>query len=141
MSRFTHGLSRIPGGRHTPEYTAWMNMRQRCENPNFNGYGLYGGRGIKVCDEWRDFSRFISDMGRRPTPGHSLDRIDNESDYRPDNCRWATRKQQQNNRRNTVMIDGVPLVEICRALGLSPVTVDGRIRRGWPKSRWLEQPR
>lgn len=137
--RVTHGLSRNPKGRHTSEYNAWMNMRQRCENPNFIGYSRYGGRGISVCDRWSYFANFIEDMGPKPSPRHTLDRTDTNGNYEPSNCRWATRKEQSANRRNTMLINGRPLVDVCEEAGVSPTTVWSRILRGWPQSRWLEQ--
>lgn len=92
-----HGLSRGEG-RH-PMYGAWATMKNRCSNPKHPDYPLYGARGIRVCPRWRkSFTTFLSDMGERPK-GLTLDRIDNEENYEPGNCRWATHSEQMSNRR------------------------------------------
>ena len=90
-----HGMYR------TPEYTAWRSMHQRCGNPAAKNFPRYGGRGISVCREWGLFEQFLSDMGLRPSPKHSLDRRDNDKGYCPDNCQWATIGEQHENRSNT----------------------------------------
>jgi hypothetical protein len=81
-------------------YTTWADMRKRCNNPNYKEYEYYGGRGIKVCERWNEFINFAADMGQHPGKGWSLDRIDNNEGYHPDNCRWATPAMQSKNRRS-----------------------------------------
>lgn len=86
--------------RYRAEYNAWIGMRDRCYNPNSSNFSAYGGRGIRICQEWlNDFLRFFSDMGPRPSSKHSIDRINNEGNYEPSNCRWATGIEQVSNRR------------------------------------------
>jgi hypothetical protein len=116
-------------------------MLKRCDNPTAINFDRYGGRGITVCEAWRDFNQFAKDMGERPD-GASLDRIDNGKSYSPENCRWATAKEQALNRRNNRLIvrDGVarPLSVWCETLGLPYQTVLARIvRLGWSEDRAL----
>lgn len=123
------------GSAKTPEYQAWGAMRERCSNPNIESYADYGARGIRVHERWLSFENFLNDMGPRPSPSHSLDRIDNDGNYEPGNCRWATRAEQnRNTRRNRYIetpIGRMTLTDAAAAYGISPEGLRGRIRRGW----------
>ena len=134
MMNTTHGET------ESPEYRTWDNMVSRCECENGPNFRYYGGRGIRVCNRWREsFSNFLADMGRRPGEGYSLDRINNDGDYEPGNCRWATQKEQMRNQRNNrkITVDGVTktLVEWSEESGLGWKTIEYRVRVGWPSKR------
>lgn len=123
--------------RRRPEYVAWWDMRRRCYDPTRRDFRNYGARGITVCAEWRSsFAAFFAHVGPRPSPKHSIDRIDNDGNYEPGNVRWATVSQQQRNRRDnrriTVGNTAATLAEWCERNGLSVHTVAARLRLGWP---------
>lgn len=117
------------GGTGTVEHEIWRGMKERCENPNTQQFCDYGGRGISICDRWRDFSAFLEDMGQRPSPLYSIDRMDVNGNYEPVNCRWATDKEQSRNRRNNILVKvggaSMPLSQAVEVLG-----GDNRVYKG-----------
>jgi hypothetical protein len=118
------------------EQRCWAKMIQRCVNPRSNSYHNYGGRGIRVCARWlKSFDNFLADMGPKPSPKHSIERRDNDGDYTPSNCCWATRHEQHRNMRRNMWItlDGVTLClkDWARRTGMDQMTIKGRLRRGW----------
>lgn len=122
----THGETvRSRRNRPTPEYTCWQNMLNRCRRPNDPGYKHYGGRGIRVAPEWSSFERFLEDMGRRPSPKHSLDRIDVNSGYSKSNCRWVTAEIQVANRRKIAVLERFTTDELVAELAKRGISVGG----------------
>jgi len=140
-----HGHSKAAGRGRSPTYITWEGMKQRCHNPAANGYTEYGARGITVCDSWREsFERFLADMGERPD-GMTLDRIDNDRGYEPDNCRWATRSDQQSNRKCRRMVEhngrSVTVTQLAREHGLSRGVLWHRLFGSqWDLARALSTP-
>jgi hypothetical protein len=134
------------GWRHAPEYTVWTNIKQRCLNPQSQAWADYGGRGIRICEEWaRDFSSFINHVGPRPSPLHEIDRIDNNGHYEPGNVRWSLRSPNCRNRRSTryVTLDGerLSLVEAAERRGIPYSTVKSRLYLGWSEHDALHTPK
>lgn len=140
-NRTTHDLSK------TPEYVIWGHIKSRCYKPANKNYGRYGGRGITMCERWLDsFENFFTDMGPRPSAKHSIDRIDNNGNYEPGNCRWATQKEQARNKESNVMLEWagmtLSLVEWCEKAGVSYRMVRDRLSKlNWPWPQALYTPK
>lgn len=141
--RIKHGAT--ANGQVTAEYTAWKAMIMRCECKTWPRHADYGGRGITICQRWReDFANFLADMGPKPSPDLSLDRINNDGNYEPDNCRWATREEQQRNTRRDlcpITFDGItlPLAAWAERAGISRNVLRHRIEAGWTPERALKE--
>lgn len=138
-SNSSHGLSRCP------EYKIWLSIRQRCSNPRNPNFPAYGGRGVRVCSRWDDFEAFLADMGPRPSYAHSLDRFPNQTgNYEPENCRWATAKEQGRNKTNNHLVthngQTKPLCQWCEELGLDYLRTRMRLGKGWTPERAFSQP-
>jgi hypothetical protein len=142
---FKHGHATEHGGK-SREYLSWRSMMQRCTDTNSAAYPRYGGRGIKVCDRWRKFANFLADMGARPE-GKSLDRWpDNDGNYEPGNCRWATPEEQAANTRTNHTITAAGRTQTitawARELGVDPGAIRYRIdKMGWDPERAVTTPR
>jgi hypothetical protein len=132
-SRKRHGNTGV--GWATPEYKSWAAMIARCCVPSNGMHHRYGAKGITVCERWRTFENFLADMGPKPTLGHSIERENNSKGYLPDNCRWATRTEQQRNRTNTrtLTIDGVtkPQTQWAEDSGTPISRIKSRLAMGW----------
>jgi hypothetical protein len=134
-----------------PLYPIWLAIRQRCYNKKHKHYAGYGGRGITMCDRWRlsrngrsGFYAFVEDMGPRPDGGYSIERLDNNGNYSPDNCEWRTQKEQCVNRRNNRIVEfkgqKMAMIQAIEASGLTAWTVYQRLQRGWDVDRALSTP-
>lgn len=139
MGKQVHGDA---GKTRAPEYTAWRQLRARCHNARHPAYSSYGMRGIKVCERWRSsYQNFLEDMGRRPSPAHSIERKDNNGDYTPDNCTWATAEEQQSNKRNTrrITFQGRTrtLAQWARLVKMRPDKLHYRLEAGWSLEKAL----
>lgn len=139
MTGYKHGLS------YTPEHRVWSHIINRCTNRRSPYYARYGGRGIKVCERWEWFPNFYKDMGPRPGPGYSIERINNDGDYKPSNCKWATKQEQARNRRSNRHITFAGrtqlLVEWAEETGISEETIYARINQlGWTVEKALTTP-
>lgn len=132
--------------RYTSVYEIWKSMRKRCRNPNDNHYANYGGRGIRVCERWESFEVFSADMGPKPF-GFCIERLNNNGDYEPDNCIWASRVDQNNNRRSNHFVElrgkRMTLSQAIRVSGasISSSTLSARLRSGWNLETALSLPR
>jgi len=131
--------------RYCPEYKIWVNIKQRCTNPNSSGFKRYGNRGITICEKWyNSFAAFFKDMGNRPSPEHTIERIDNNKGYSPDNCKWATKKEQANNRRNNHFITlygwTLTIAQWSRFVNIGQSIICDRISEGWPPSKAIFTP-
>lgn len=140
-----HGHTTDRGKAMTTEYRTWSNMIERCERPATNLFHRYGGRGIRVCERWREsFAAFLEDMGPRPSPDHQIDRIDNDGNYEPGNCRWVTRIQQSRNKSTNHIIEfrgrSMCLAEWAEVVGIPRGTLEARIYAGWSPERALTEP-
>ncbi len=144
-----HGYNRATGP--APEYSSHQGLLSRCYNPKNISYHLYGGRGVRVCERWRNgdgiksaFECFIADMGLKPSKRHSIDRMDNNGNYEPGNCRWATPQEQSSNtRRNTIVVfrgEQMILAQAIRVAKLNHFTVMNRLRRGWGMEAAINTP-
>lgn len=144
LGNYRHGQARV--GAVTPEYRIWTHMVWRCHNPKDHSYQNYGGRGIMVCAAWSgSFEMFLRDVGPRPGPGYSIDRIDNNRGYEPGNVRWATKRDQSRNMRcnRRFTADGRTQVleDWAAELGVHPAAILGRLRRGWSVERAVLEPK
>lgn len=138
----THGHRR--GRLSTPEYMAWIGAKGRCDNESSDPYSRYGRRGINMCERWRgSYEAFLEDMGARPSPEHSIDRINVDGDYEPGNCRWANRIEQMRNTSRLIAIEfeGVtrPIAEWAEITGIKYSTIRSRVKKGWPAEKVLAE--
>lgn len=138
--RLTHGKT------YTPEFYVWSSIKVRCMNPHSKAFKNYGGRGITVCDKWlHSFEAFLGDLGERPSPKHQIDRIDNDGNYCPENCRWSLVVENNNNKRTSKLITfnnrTLSRAEWEREIGLSRGMIRSRLIVGWTIEKILTTPK
>ncbi len=142
VTKWRWRTGRLHGWGEHPEYSCWNNMKHRCLKPHARDYRNYGGRGITICQRWLDsFIWFLVDMGPKPGPGYSIDRIDNDGNYEPGNCKWSTNREQQRNTRanRLITINGETrcVAEWAELSGVSTAILLRRLRRNCPLDRLL----
>ncbi len=140
----TSARSKTHGMTHTPTFSSWRGMLHRCEVATATGFDRYGGRGISVCERWHNFADFFADMGVRPSLNHQIERKDNNGNYEPSNCVWATKKEQARNRRSNRLLthkgESLPVSVWAERAGLTTYQVINRLNLGWEVERALTAP-
>lgn len=143
-ARNGHRWNSVPKVTHPPEYRTWLGMRKRCTDSDPHHAKRYRDKGITVCERWRSFANFYADMGSKPVPEYTIERIDNALGYFKENCRWATSTEQRRNMTCSVYIacedEQVLLLDICAKLGLDANLIRGRLRNGWTVEDALTRP-
>lgn len=137
MRNFRHG------GSKSPEYRSWLGIISRCTCKTNTDWPYYGGRDIRICDRWKAFKNFLADMGTMPKPGSTIERLDNNGNYEPGNCVWASRKVQGRNKRNVPLFEyqgeKKSIAEWAELFKIHPETLRKRVRRGWPMEQALKR--
>lgn len=145
MTKHGHSCAVALGRQRTPTYTTWIGMRRRCSDAGTVGFPNYGGRGIKVCERWEDYTAFLEDMGERPSLAHSIERLDFNGDYEPSNCVWLATLAQSKNRRSCrqLTVRGVTKTQPQWAdeVGIPRSTIRDRINRGWSAEEAIFTPK
>lgn len=126
-------------GKRSAEFKTWLAMKARCTNQKHPFYKDYGGRGIKICPRWMTFSNFLDDMGRKPTPDHTIDRINNDGDYEPTNCKWSTPIEQSNNRNTNTVVsyhgERLTIAQLIRKSFPKALQASARTRFYWRRAK------